>query len=32
MKSPPKDKTVWADIARTKFQIADPELILIDLT
>ena len=27
----PKGKAAWADIARTKFWIARPELILIDL-
>ena len=32
MKNPPKGKAVWADIARAKFQIARPELTLIDLT
>ena len=32
MKSPPKVKGVWADIACAKFEIAHPELILIDLT
>ena len=32
MKSPPKGKAAWADIARAKFQIAHAELILIDLT
>ena len=31
-KSPPKGKVVWVDIACTKFEIAHPELILIDLT
>ena len=28
----PKGKAAWADITRTKFWIARPELILIDLT
>ena len=28
MKSPPKGKAAWADIAHAKFQIAHPELIL----
>ena len=32
MESPPKGKAAWADIVRAKFQIAHPELILIDLT
>ena len=32
MKSPPKGKAAWADIARAKFHVAHPELILIDLT
>ena len=32
MKSPPKGKATWANIARAKFRIARPELILIDLT
>ena len=32
MKSPPKGKAAWADIARSKFKITRPELILIDLT
>ena len=32
MKSPPKGKAAWANIARPKFSIARPELILIDLT
>ena len=32
MKSPPKGKTVRADIARTKLELAHTELILIDLT
>ena len=32
MKSPPKGKAAWANIAYAKFQIAHPELILIDLT
>ena len=32
MKSQPKGKAEWADIARAKFEIACPELILIDLT
>ena len=32
MKSLPKGKTVRADIARAKFSLARPELILIDLT
>ena len=31
MKSPPKAKAAWADIARVKFYIVRPELILIDL-
>ena len=31
MKSPPKGKAVWANIARAKFQIAHTELILFDL-
>ena len=31
MKSPPRVKTAWAHIARAKFYIALPELILIDL-
>ena len=28
MKSPPKDKVVWADITQAKFKIAHPEFIL----
>ena len=32
MKSLPKGKAAWADITCAKFQIAHPELILIDLT
>ena len=32
MKSPPKGKDAWVDIAHAKFQIAHSELILIDLT
>ena len=32
MKSPPKGKAVWADIAHAEFKIACPDLILIDLT
>ena len=32
MKSPPKGKTASANIARSKFKIARPELILTDLT
>ena len=32
MKSPPKGTVAWADIALAKFEIARPELILIDLT
>ena len=32
MKSPPKDKAAWADIARAKLKIARPEFMLIDLT
>ena len=32
MKSLPKGNAAWADIAHAKFEIADPELILIDLT
>ena len=32
MKNPPKGKTAWADIARAKFLIAHPQLILTDLT
>ena len=31
MKSPPKGKAAWADIACTKFCIARPQLILVDL-
>ena len=32
MKSAPQGKAVWADIFRTKCEIACPELILIGLT
>ena len=32
MKSLPKGKAAWANIAHAKFKIARPELILIDLT
>ena len=32
MKSSPEGKAAWADIARAKFSIARPELILINLT
>ena len=31
MKSPPKGKAVWADIACAKLLIARPEFMLIDL-
>ena len=31
MKSPPKVKAVWANIAHAKFQVAPTELILFDL-
>ena len=32
MKSLPKYKAVWADIACTKFSVARPEFVLIDIT
>ena len=32
MKSLPKGKAAWTDIAHAKSKIAPPELILIDLT
>ena len=31
MKSPPNSKAAWADIARAKFSITCPELVLIEL-